>query len=157
MNEREAPRRGEARRSAPGRVDRPFLYLVLLLLAVGLVMLLSASYPSAYYELGRPTYYFVRQGRAALLGLACMAGVSAMDYHRLRGAARPVLAIAFLLLAAVLAPGVGVVRNNARAGSAWGRWARSSPRSWRSFWTFPPASPTKRTGWPPGGRGSGPI
>ena len=121
MNEREAPRRGEARRSAPGRVDRPFLYLVLLLLAVGLVMLLSASYPSAYYELGRPTYYFVRQGRAALLGLACMAGVSAMDYHRLRGAARPVLAIAFLLLAAVLAPGVGVVRNNAR------RWISLGP------------------------------
>ena len=37
-----------------GRIDVPFLLLVLLLTIIGLVMLFSASFPSAYYETGRP-------------------------------------------------------------------------------------------------------
>ena len=36
---------------ARGPIDLPFLTLVVLLTLVGLVMLLSASYPSAYYNL----------------------------------------------------------------------------------------------------------
>ena len=34
-----------------GGVDLPFLMLTIVLVAIGLVMLLSASYPSAYYDL----------------------------------------------------------------------------------------------------------
>ncbi|MBR7146867.1 MAG: cell division protein FtsW, partial [Oscillospiraceae bacterium] len=37
-----------------GPVDTPFLILVLLLTGVGLIMLFSASFPSAYYETGKP-------------------------------------------------------------------------------------------------------
>ena len=95
-------------------MDRLFLCLVLLLLAIGLVMLLSASFPSAYYELGEPTYYFVRQGRFAVLGVIAMLAVSRMDYHLLRKVAKLLLAVSILLLILVLIPGIGVVRNHAR-------------------------------------------
>ena len=49
----------------------PALLLTLLLTAMGMVMVLSASFPSAYYENnGNGAYYFVRQGIFAVLGLA---------------------------------------------------------------------------------------
>ena len=98
----------------PGAADKLFFGLVLLLLAIGLIMLLSASFPSAYYELGDPTYYFVRQGRFAALGVLCMTVISWMDYHQLKKAAKPLLLLSILLLVIVLIPGVGVVRNHAR-------------------------------------------
>ena len=40
----------ESRELARGPIDLPFCLLVLILTAVGLIMLLSASFPSAYYE-----------------------------------------------------------------------------------------------------------
>ena len=40
----------EGRELAKGPIDLPFCLLVLLLAAIGLVMLLSASFPSAYYN-----------------------------------------------------------------------------------------------------------
>ena len=48
----------ESRELAKGPIDLPFFLLVVLLTAVGLVMLLSASFPSAYYETKNndPTY-----------------------------------------------------------------------------------------------------
>ena len=98
----------------PGAADKLFFGLVLLLLAIGLIMLLSASFPSAYYELGDPTYYFVRQGRFAALGVLCMTVISWMDYHQLKKVAKPLLLFSILLLVIVLIPGVGVVRNHAR-------------------------------------------
>ena len=42
-----------AREAGRGPIDVPFLLLVLLLTAIGLVMLFSASFPSAYYETGK--------------------------------------------------------------------------------------------------------
>ena len=43
-----------------GRMDVPFLLLTLMLTGIGLVMLFSASFPSAFYETGgsNPAYYF---------------------------------------------------------------------------------------------------
>ncbi len=61
-----------------GRMDLPFLLLTLLLLATGLVMLLSASFASSYYETLQesgtpdPTSYFVRQSIFAALGIFVM-------------------------------------------------------------------------------------
>ena len=50
-----------------GRMDVPFLLLTLLLTAIGLVMLFSASFPSAFYETGgrNPAFYFKRQAATA--------------------------------------------------------------------------------------------
>ncbi len=60
-------------RQVQGQVDVPFMLLTVLLVVIGLIMLLSASYPSAYYDLkgntgGDPFYYFKRQAGYALLG-----------------------------------------------------------------------------------------
>ena len=51
-----------AREAGRGRLDLPYLLLVLTLVGVGLIMLFSASFPSAYYEEGNPAYYLIRQG-----------------------------------------------------------------------------------------------
>ena len=66
--------------SDPGRrpaFDGPFFLTAMLLLAVGVIMVLSASYPRAWYDPGHVTggnaaYYFVRQLIFALLGVGAM-------------------------------------------------------------------------------------
>ena len=95
-------------------MDFVFLGLLMMLLAIGLIMLLSASFPSAYYELGKPTYYFTRQLLYAVLGIFAMLAISLLDYHLLKKFSRPLLLLSLLLLAMVLIPGIGEVRNNAR-------------------------------------------
>ena len=65
---------------ARGPIDLPFLALVMLLTAVGLIMVLSASYASAMLNLtpkvtdtgGDPLYYFKRQFGFAMLGVGAM-------------------------------------------------------------------------------------
>ena len=64
------------RQSLMGPMDLPFLLLTLLLTGVGLVMVFSASFPSAYYETGDGTYYFKRQLIFAVLGLFAMVVMS---------------------------------------------------------------------------------
>ena len=44
-----------------GPMDIPFLLLTMIILTVGVVMVLSASFARAYYESADPTRYFVRQ------------------------------------------------------------------------------------------------
>ena len=44
----------ESRELAKGPIDLTFCLLVMLLTAIGLVILLSASFPSAYYEKAPP-------------------------------------------------------------------------------------------------------
>ena len=97
-----------------GRIDVPFLLLVLLLTIIGLVMLFSASFPSAYYETGTPTYYFKRQAAFAALGLVAMFIVSKINYQRWRGASRLLLILSLFLLMLVIIPGIGIKHNNAR-------------------------------------------
>ena len=83
-----------------GRVDLTFLLLTLLLLGVGLVMMLSASFVSSYYDTlgggnpGDPLYYFRRQVLLALIGLVVMAVLSRLPYGLLRWDKLPYLAIA---------------------------------------------------------------
>ena len=88
--------------AANGPLDTPFLILVLLLTGIGLIMLFSASFPSAYYENGNPAHYFVRQGLFAVMGIAAMIIVSRINYQRFRGAAKPLLYLAIILLVLVL-------------------------------------------------------
>ena len=105
---------------ARGPVDLPYLALVLLLTAVGLIMLLSASYASAYYNLeagvdtgGNPYYYFMGQLRFAVLGVVVMFLVSKFDYQRWRLLSVPALAGSVLLLILVFSP-LGRTSNGAR-------------------------------------------
>lgn len=103
----------ESRELAKGPVDLPFFLLVLLLTAIGLIMLFSASFPRAYYQLGKPAYYLIRQGIFAIMGIAVMILISKINYQRFRALSKPLLALSILLLLLVLVPGVGITRNNA--------------------------------------------
>lgn len=112
-----------------GQVDVPFMMLTILLVIIGLIMLLSASYPSAYYDLkgttgGDPFYYFKRQAIYAVLGFAVMYLVSRLNYQGLRGLAVTILVLACLLMLAVKVPGLGM-----EAGGAT-RWLKY-PVQWQ--------------------------
>ncbi|MDO4315999.1 MAG: putative lipid II flippase FtsW [Oscillospiraceae bacterium] len=114
--QRQQEKERESRELAKGPIDLPFCLLVLLLTAIGLVMLLSASFPSAYYETANhdPTYYFVRQGVFAVMGVAAMFFIGKINYQRFRGLAKPLLYLSIILLILVAIPGIGIMRNNAR-------------------------------------------
>ena len=107
----------ESRGLARGPLDLPFFILVLLLTGIGLVMLLSASFPSAYYETDgkNPMSYFIRQGVFAIMGVAAMLLISKINYQRFRGAAKPLLYLSIILLVLVVIPGnpLAETRNNA--------------------------------------------
>ena len=62
-------------------IDYTLLITVLLLLSLGLIMVLSASSPTALSE-GRSSYaYFIRQAIFAILGLVAMYIISKIDYR----------------------------------------------------------------------------
>ncbi len=115
--QRRKEKEAESRELAKGPIDLPFCLLVLLLTAIGLVMLLSASFPSAYYETDGqdPMHYFVRQGVFAAMGIAGMFLIGKINYQRFRGVAKLMLYLAIILLVLVIIPGnpIAVTRNNA--------------------------------------------
>ncbi|MBR2888659.1 MAG: putative lipid II flippase FtsW [Oscillospiraceae bacterium] len=86
------------------RVDPIFLILVLLLLAIGLVMLYSASFAQSYYDTGyeSSTRYLSRQAFCAVLGLGAMVVLSRLPADFWYRAAWPVYIISIVLLLAVL-------------------------------------------------------
>lgn len=116
-------RRQEAWEAARGPLDLPFLLLAMLLLGVGLIMLLSASFPSAQSNSrlhNDALYYFKRQAVFALLGLGAMFWVSKINYERFRGLARLGIVVSVALLVLVVLPGpnkygklLGLEENNA--------------------------------------------
>jgi cell division protein FtsW len=101
--------------------DLPLFAVVLALLAVGLVMVYSASSVFAYSRLSDSAYFFKRQALWAGLGLAAMLLARSVHYTRLRPMAGPVLLVGIALLVAVLIPGVGRVAGGAR------RWIAAGP------------------------------
>ena len=80
---------------------------LLLLTGIGLVMLLSASFPSAYYESEgkNPLSYFIRQGVFAIMGVAAMLFIGKINYQRFRALAKPLLYVSIVLLVLVVIPG----------------------------------------------------
>lgn len=101
-------------------VDHPLssYYLLLgstlLLLALGLVMVLSASSIESFKVFGSAYTVAQRQAMFAVLGVVLMLVATRAPVAFWRGLAWPSLIVAFLLLVAVLVPGVGVVVNGQR-------------------------------------------
>lgn len=98
-------------------VDQIYLSLVLILLCLGLVMVLSASFPRAWYDPGNITggkaaYYFVRQLIFAAAGVGAMLLASRFPMGFYKRYAVPFMALTLLLLA--LVPLVGVKANGSR-------------------------------------------
>ena len=98
--------------------DLPLLAVVLVLLAVGIAMVYSASGIRALDTLDEPRYFLIQQSAWAVIGLVAMAIAARVDYHRYRPLALPLLALSILLLLAVLVPGVGTSVGGAS------RWIR---------------------------------
>jgi len=85
-----------------GKLDAPFTVMLLVLLALGLICLFSASYADGYYNQdGDSTYYVVRQAIFALGGLLAMYFVSRMDYHKWILWSVPLYVFSLLLLATI--------------------------------------------------------
>ena len=79
-------------------MDKVFLILVILLTAIGLLTLLSASFPYAEKKYDDPLYLFIRQAIFAGIGFVAMSFVGKINYQRFRGIPRILLYIAILLL-----------------------------------------------------------
>ena len=98
---------------ARGPMDLPFLMLVLLLLGIGLIMMFSASYATAYYHDGDPLLYIARQAMFGGVGVVAMYVVSKINYQTFRWMAPIALVGSIFLLLLVYTP-LGVERNSAR-------------------------------------------
>ncbi|WP_282941530.1 stage V sporulation protein E [Paenibacillus sp. RC67] len=99
-------------RSAP---DVTMLVCTMMLLAIGVVMVYSASAVLAFHEFGDLYYYLKRQLLFAVLGIAAMIFTMNVDYLVWKKYAKIGLIVCFALLLIVLIPGVGVVRGGARS------------------------------------------
>ncbi len=91
-----------------GAIDLPYFFLTLLLVAVGLIVLLSASYARAYHVTGNSASYFTSQSVFALMGIAVLLFVSRVPYDWYRKFYRLIYAVTVLLLVAVLLVGTNV-------------------------------------------------
>ena len=96
------------------RIDFPFLILVLLLLAVGLIMLYSASFAQSEYDTGyvSSTRYFQKQAVCAAIGMAAFFFFSRIPVQVWFRLAWPLYALSIVLLLSVLVAGEEV--NGAR-------------------------------------------
>ena len=99
-----------------GTFDIPFLLLTLLLLTIGVIMVLSASFARAYYDLegetgGDPTFWFSRQLIFAIAGVVVMYIVSKIPLVLFRRTSTLVMVLSIGLLAMV--PIIGTESNGA--------------------------------------------
>jgi cell division protein FtsW len=94
---------------------------VMSLVSLGVIMVFSASEYNTMILYEDSFYYFKRQLRWALLGLAAMYIMSNIDYRHLKKYVLPIMVIAFTALALVLIPGIGTVVKGAR------RWIDLGP------------------------------
>lgn len=98
----------------PGELDYTFLLLVGVLVAFGLIMLLSASTPTASARFGNSYHFFLRQLIFVILGSGLMFGLSVIDYRNLKPYTRALFYICIIMLVLVFLPGIGVSHNGAR-------------------------------------------
>ena len=96
--------------SAGESFDIPFLFILLSLLAVGLLMLYSASYAQSEYDTGYTisTRYLQKQGLCAVIGLGAMALMYRVPTTFWLKMAWPIYGISILLLLSVLVFGQSV-------------------------------------------------
>ena len=86
-------------------IDFTLIITIFLLLSIGLIMLLSASSPSALSESGNSYSYFSKQLIFAILGIIAMMIISKIDYRFYQKFYKHAWWIALILLALVLIAG----------------------------------------------------
>ncbi len=107
------------------RFDTAFLIIILILLAYGVIMVFSASYPAALQKTGNSLHFISQHVLYVAVGIAAMLLISRIDYRLYRRFAYIIFGIALILLILVAIPGVGRVLNNAR------RWIYIGPISFQ--------------------------
>ena len=89
-------------------IDKPFLILTLVLLIIGVIMVLSASFARAYYNTGEPMRLFTRQAVFAISGVAMMLLVSRIRIRTMSRWSTHLLFVSIVLLALVLVIGTRI-------------------------------------------------
>lgn len=103
-----------------GTVDRPLLLLTLLLLAIGLICLFSASYATAYeHQNQNSAYYILRQGAFGAVGLVGMLILSNISYRKLHYLALPAVVFAALVMATIKIPGLKNLWETKNEATRW--------------------------------------
>ncbi len=96
------------------QIDFQFLIIVMALLALGLIMVFSASSESARHNFGDAYYFIKRQLIWALISLAAMTFFANFDYRRFGRFALPILIVSILLLMLVL-----FIGDDIKGGKRW--------------------------------------
>lgn len=113
------------------QVDFVLIVIIIILLLFGIVMILSASAPSALAETGSSYTYFISQIQFAALGLVVMWIASKFDYRIYKRLYWPIYWFSVGILLLVLIPGVG------SSGGGASRWINLG------FTQFQPSEITK--------------
>lgn len=94
--------------------DKPLALTALLLSALGMVFIYSASSYSAEIQFGDAFHYVETQGIALALGVAAMLGMSFVRPEKLKKISPAAYIVGLVLLAAVFIPGLGVESYGAK-------------------------------------------
>lgn len=112
--------RGGKKKQTSLKYDTTLIAVILILVLFGLIMVFSASAPSALAYQGNEYHYIIRQGIFAVIGILVMFGVAAIDYHIYEKFAFPILIFSGAFLFTVYIPGLGKVINEARRWVGYG-------------------------------------
>ena len=94
-------------------IDMPLLIVVLILLSFGIVMVLSASAPSALAEFNDSYKYAKTQIFAAVIGILAVIIFSKIDYRKYQKIYVLIYILSILMIFTVKIPGLGVTVNGA--------------------------------------------
>jgi len=108
-------------------IDFTLLITILILLAIGVAMVFSASSISSFMKYNDRFHYLKSQGAYAILGIIAMLVMSRVSYKIFGKIAGPLVLLSFLLLIAVFIPGLG---HGAKGAI---RWIKIGP------WTMQPS------------------
>ena len=95
------------------QTDFVLVIIIILLLSSGIIMVLSASAPSALSETGSSYTYVTKQAIFAVIGLGVMYFFSRFDYRIFKKLYWPVYWASVGILLLVLIPGLGISANGA--------------------------------------------
>lgn len=95
--------------------DFMLIIITLTLLAVGLIMVYSASAIWANFKFDDSLFFAKRQLLFAGIGVIAMFFIMNIDYWTWKSWAKMILIICFVLLVLVLIPGIGMERNGSRS------------------------------------------
>lgn len=89
-------------------VDKPFLVTIAILLAFGLLMIMSAGVSYGQVRFGDSYYFFKQQILGLFVGSIVLYITANIDYHIWRKLVMPIFGVALIFLILVFVPGIGV-------------------------------------------------